>query len=107
MRRRFQFAVLLDVSASMSNKIETEWAALEDFFNNANPQDEYFAIAFSDRPRLVASSTSSIDEMQRQLKLAATRRAYRDAGCDLFGRGPVACGEVQAPGDRYFFRRWR
>ncbi|HWY60094.1 MAG TPA: VWA domain-containing protein [Terriglobales bacterium] len=60
-------AVLLDVSESMSNKIETERAALRDFFNNANPQDEYFAITFSGRPRLVASSTTSIDEMERQL----------------------------------------
>jgi len=66
-------AVLFDVSASMRDKIETERAALENFFNNANPQDEYFAITFSDRPRLVASSTSSIDEMQQQLMLAEPR----------------------------------
>jgi len=63
-------AVLLDVSKSMTNKIETERAALEDFFNNGNPEDEYFAITFSDRPRLVASSTSSIEEIERQLLLA-------------------------------------
>jgi Ca-activated chloride channel family protein len=63
-------AVLLDVSKSMSDKIETERAALVDFFNNANPQDEYFAITFSDRPRLVADSTTSIDDILRQLLLA-------------------------------------
>lgn len=63
-------AVLLDVSKSMSDKIETERTALQAFFNNANPQDEYFAITFSDRPRLVASSTTSIDEIQRQLMSA-------------------------------------
>jgi Ca-activated chloride channel family protein len=66
-------AVLLDVSASMRDKIDTEREALESFFNNANPQDEYFAITFSDRPRLVADSTSSIEEMQRQLSLAEPR----------------------------------
>jgi Ca-activated chloride channel family protein len=63
-------AVLLDVSKSMSEKIDTEREALEHFFNNANPQDEYFAITFSDRPRLIASSTSSLEEIQRHLTLA-------------------------------------
>jgi Ca-activated chloride channel family protein len=63
-------AVLLDVSKSMADKINVERAALENFVNNANPQDEYFAITFSDRPRLVASSTSSLEEMQRHLALA-------------------------------------
>jgi Ca-activated chloride channel family protein len=66
-------AVLFDVSASMRDKIDTEREALEKFFINANPQDEYFLITFSDKPRLVASSTSSIEEMQRQLMLAEPR----------------------------------
>jgi Ca-activated chloride channel homolog len=63
-------AVLLDVSKSMSDKIATEREALQDFFNNANPEDEYFEITFSDRPRLVASSTNSLEELQRPLTLA-------------------------------------
>jgi Ca-activated chloride channel homolog len=60
-------AILLDVSKSMSDKIETERAALVEFFKNANPNDEYFAIAFSDRPRVLADSTQSIDRLQGQL----------------------------------------
>ena len=60
-------AILLDVSKSMSNKIDAEREAIVEFFNNANPDDEYFAIAFSDRPRLLADSTRSIDQIQRQL----------------------------------------
>jgi Ca-activated chloride channel family protein len=63
-------AVLLDVSKSMSDKIDIERTALQDFFNNANPEDEYFEITFSDRPRLVASSTNSIEELQRPLTSA-------------------------------------
>jgi Ca-activated chloride channel family protein len=63
-------AVLLDVSKSMGDKIRTEREALENFFNNANPQDEYFVITFSDRPRLVADATNSLEEMQRPLMLA-------------------------------------
>ena len=60
-------AILLDVSKSMSNKIDTERAAIVEFFKNANPDDEYFAITFSDRPRLLASSTQSIDDVERKL----------------------------------------
>src|ERR1700756_3880263 len=60
-------AILLDVSKSMSDKIDTERAALVEFFNNANPNDEYFAIAFSDRPRVLAESTQSLDQLQGQL----------------------------------------
>ena len=60
-------AILLDVSKSMADKIETEREAIVEFFNNANPEDEYFAIAFSDRPRLLAGSTQSIDQLQGEL----------------------------------------
>lgn len=60
-------AILLDVSKSMSDKIDTERAAIVEFFNNANPNDEYFAITFSDRPRVLANSTQSIDELERRL----------------------------------------
>jgi len=60
-------AILLDVSKSMTDKIETERAAIDEFFNNANSQDEYFAIAFSDRPRVLADPTQSIDQIQGEL----------------------------------------
>jgi Ca-activated chloride channel homolog len=60
-------AILLDVSKSMSDKIDIEREAVVEFFNNANPNDEYFAIAFSDRPRVLAESTQSIDQLQGQL----------------------------------------
>ena len=60
-------AILLDVSKSMSDKIDTERAAIVDFFNNANPNDEYLAITFSARPRVLASSTQSINELQQKL----------------------------------------
>ena len=63
-------AILLDVSKSMSDKIDTEREALVEFFNNANPNDEYFAIAFSDRPRVLADSTQSIDQLQGALLAA-------------------------------------
>ena len=60
-------AILVDVSKSMSDKIDAERAAIVEFANNANPDDEYFAVAFSDRPRLVADSTQSVDQIEGQL----------------------------------------
>jgi Ca-activated chloride channel family protein len=63
-------ALLVDVSKSMTGKIDTERAAIAEFFKNADPQDEYFVITFSDRPRLVASSTQSIDELETKLSSA-------------------------------------
>ncbi|MFZ0296023.1 MAG: VWA domain-containing protein [Candidatus Sulfotelmatobacter sp.] len=60
-------ALLVDVSKSMSDKIDAEREAIVKFFNNANPDDEYFAIAFSDHPRVVADSTQSIDQLEGKL----------------------------------------
>ena len=60
-------AVLFDVSKSMTDKIEMERAALVKFFQNADPRDEYFAIAFSQHPLLLAASTQSIDDVQEKL----------------------------------------
>jgi Ca-activated chloride channel family protein len=60
-------AVLFDVSKSMTDKIDRERAAIHEFFKNANPEDEYFAIGFSDRPRLLAGPTQSIEEVEQKL----------------------------------------
>ena len=49
--------LILDVSKSMSNKIETERTALAEFFNNASPEDDYFVITLGDRPRIIADTT--------------------------------------------------
>ena len=59
--------VILDVSKSMSDKMDTERAAVAEFFKNANPQDDYFVITLSDRPRLVADTTQSLDEIEEKL----------------------------------------
>src|SRR5579872_746147 len=61
--------LILDVSKSMSNKVETEGMAVADFFRNANPQDDYFVVTVSDRPKLLATSTQSIGTIQSKLAL--------------------------------------
>jgi Ca-activated chloride channel homolog len=61
--------LILDVSKSMANKIDTERAAVSQFFQHANPQDDYFVISLSDRPRLIADTTQSLEDIQRKLGL--------------------------------------
>jgi Ca-activated chloride channel family protein len=60
-------ALLFDVSKSMTDKIDTERAALREFFKYANPQDEYIGITFSNRPRVLADASESVDEIEQQL----------------------------------------
>jgi Ca-activated chloride channel homolog len=64
--------LVLDCSASMKNKIEYERQALEEFFNNANSEDEYFAVAVSDKPKLIATTSDSVETMEG--RLASTPR---------------------------------
>jgi Ca-activated chloride channel family protein len=62
--------VLLDLSASMGNKIESAREALSEFFKTANPQDDYFVLTFADRPAVLSDATSSIGTIQAKLALA-------------------------------------
>ena len=59
--------LVLDCSASMKNKIEYERQALQEFFNNANPDDEYYAVAVSNKPRLIATSQDSLGTLEDRL----------------------------------------
>jgi Ca-activated chloride channel homolog len=63
-------ALILDFSGSMYNKIEYELEAVDQFFQNANPADDYYVITVSDRPTLVAESSQSTNTIEN--KLAAT-----------------------------------
>jgi len=62
-------ALILDFSGSMENKIEFVKQAVEEFFDNANPEDDYYVITVSDRPRLVADASQSINTILAQLAM--------------------------------------
>src|SRR5574340_89370 len=66
--------VIFDMSGSMSNKIDKAREAVVEFFRTANPQDEFFMIAFNDRPELVSDFTTSIEKIQGQLVYTAPHR---------------------------------
>ena len=59
--------LILDFSKSMENKIEREREAVVQFLNNANPEDDYFAIAVSSKPQLIADATDSPDQLQSKI----------------------------------------
>jgi VWFA-related protein len=55
--------LLFDISGSMRNKIKKATEAADAFFRTANPQDEFFLIEFSDRPKLAVPFTSDPNEV--------------------------------------------
>ncbi len=66
-------ALVLDCSASMKNKIEYEYQALQEFLSNANSEDEYFAVTVSDKPKLIATSADSVGTMEDRLAAAQAK----------------------------------
>jgi len=59
--------VIFDMSGSMSTKIERAREAVNEFFKTANPQDEFFLIAFADKPQEVSDFTQSADDLESKL----------------------------------------
>ncbi len=59
--------VIFDMSGSMSNKIEKSRDAVVQFLKTANPEDEFFLIAFNDKPTLISDFTSNVEQVQGQL----------------------------------------
>jgi Ca-activated chloride channel homolog len=59
--------VIFDVSGSMSSKIERAREAVAEFFKTANPQDEFFMVAFSDEPEEISDFTNSVEDIQSKL----------------------------------------
>jgi hypothetical protein len=45
--------LLLDLSKSMANKFDAERSAVSEFFKNANSQDDYFVVTFSNHPEML------------------------------------------------------
>ncbi len=77
--------ILLDVSRSMTDKIELARAALGEFFDNANPADDYFVITFSDRPEVLAEANVSAGTIRA--KLADVKPAGHTALLDAIYMG--------------------
>ncbi len=59
--------VIFDASGSMSSKIDRAREAVVEFLKTANPEDEFFMIAFSDQPQQLSDFTDSIEDIQGRL----------------------------------------
>jgi Ca-activated chloride channel homolog len=59
--------LLFDISGSMRNKIKNATEAAGAFFKTSNPQDEFFLIEFSDRPKLKVPFTSDPAEVYDEI----------------------------------------
>jgi Ca-activated chloride channel family protein len=59
--------LLVDISESMTDKVDAERQAVSEFFKNANPDDDYFVVSFSSRPEMLTEVTQSIGTIQAKL----------------------------------------
>ena len=59
--------LLVDVSKSMTDKVDSEREAVSEFFKNANQQDDYFVVAFSSHPEMLTEVTQSIGTIEGKL----------------------------------------
>lgn len=73
--------VLIDTSRSVGKKIERVREAVIEFLRAANPQDQFFTLAFNDTPHGISDFTSSVEDVQSQLPLLVPqgRTALLDA----------------------------
>lgn len=61
--------VVFDLSGSMARggKLERAAKAAVEFFQTANPEDEFFVVQFSDNPRLLTPFTRQVEDVQNAL----------------------------------------
>lgn len=73
--------IVFDSSGSMSDKIQKSREALREFFRTANPQDEFFAVDFSDEPHAIDDFTTNVDQVENGISFvpAHGRTALLDA----------------------------
>jgi len=73
--------IILDTSGSMREKMGRVREAVTQFCAEANPQDEFFMVAFSDQPHLVTDFTTAPEDLEKELLFMQTkgRTALLDA----------------------------
>ena len=59
--------IIFDLSGSMSSKYARARRALSEFMRTSNPQDEFFVIAFNDRPSVVVDYTSNVEDVDARM----------------------------------------
>ena len=100
--------VIFDMSGSMSNKIEKSREAVVQFLKTANPEDEFFMIAFNDKPTLISDFTSNVEAGAATTPVCTApkgRTALLDA--IYLGMDKDAASEASEESVADHFRWWR
>jgi VWFA-related protein len=73
--------LVFDISGSMGAKLRLSRLAAAQFFQTANPEDEFFLVEFNDTPRMMVPLTRDVEQIQNQLTFAQSkgRTALLDA----------------------------
>lgn len=85
--------LLFDISGSMRNKIKKATEAAGEFFKISNPQDEFFLIEFSDRPKLKVPFTTDQNEIYDEI--AHTKPFGRTSLLDAIHLGMVTMKQAR------------
>src|SRR6516225_4124664 len=59
--------LVFDISGSMGPKLRMSRMAAAQFFQPANPEDEFFLVEFNDTPKLLVPLTRDMEQIQNQL----------------------------------------
>jgi Ca-activated chloride channel family protein len=65
--------IVFDVSGSMKDKLSIARDAAVTFLKTGNPDDEYFLVAFANKPEVVEDFTTDISRLQKQLIFAPAK----------------------------------
>lgn len=65
--------LVFDTSGSMGSKLQKSREAAADFFQTANPDDEFFLVRFNDRPELAVPFTTDTDKIQSALTFTQSK----------------------------------
>ena len=59
--------IVFDLSGSMTSKFMRARKALSEFLRTSNPQDEFFVVAFNDKPAVIVDYTSQVDDVEARM----------------------------------------
>ncbi len=59
--------IVFDLSGSMQTKFVRARKALSEFLRTSNPADEFFVVAFNDKPAVIVDYTSDVDDVEARM----------------------------------------
>lgn len=87
--------IIFDMSGSMADKILRARDSILEFMKTSNPKDQYFVIAFNDRPELIEDFTSSTEKIEE--RLANVKAGHRTALLDAIYFGLEKMRDAEYP----------